>query len=73
MAGSDPVTQNGEVGQLLSQVDAGEPLVVLDVRNDEEFETWRLEGRRPIDTVHIPYFDFIEDAAACVDRLPRHR
>jgi glyoxylase-like metal-dependent hydrolase (beta-lactamase superfamily II)/rhodanese-related sulfurtransferase len=46
---------------------------VLDVRNEEEFEAWRLEGRRPIETVHIPYFDFIEDSAGCVDRLPKKR
>ena len=73
MAEAEPVTPSVEVGQLLSRADAGEPLVVLDVRNDEEFEAWRLEGRRPIETVHIPYFDFIEDAAGCVDRLPKKR
>jgi glyoxylase-like metal-dependent hydrolase (beta-lactamase superfamily II)/rhodanese-related sulfurtransferase len=61
------------VAELLSRADAGEPLLLLDVRNDEEFDAWRLEGRRPIETVHIPYFDFIEDPAACVGRLPRNR
>ena len=69
---TSPTTPSIEVGDLLSRADAGEPLLLLDVRNDEEFETWRFEGRRPIDTVHIPYFDFIEDAQGCVDRLPRH-
>jgi len=61
------------VAELLSRADAGEPLLLLDVRNDEEWQAWRLEGRRPIETVHIPYFDFIEDPAACVERLPRQR
>jgi len=73
MAEGEPVTPSVEVGPLLSRADAGEPLIVLDVRNDDEFEAWRLEGRRPIETVHIPYFDFIEDAAGCLDRLPRDR
>src|SRR5262245_1469699 len=68
-ARSDP----GSIGvaELLSHADTGEPLLLLDVRNDEEFETWRLESRRPIETVHIPYFDFIEDPAAAIARLPR--
>ena len=73
MAEASPLTPSIEVGDLLSRVDAGEPLLLLDVRNDEEFDTWRFEGRRPIETVHIPYFDFIEDAPACVHRLPCHR
>src|SRR5262245_60157729 len=61
------------VAELLARADAGEPLLLLDVRNDEEFEAWRLEGRRPIETIHIPYFDFIEDPDACLRRLPRQR
>ena len=72
MAEAEPA-RGVEVGELLSRADAGEPLLLLDVRNDEEFETWRLEGRRPIETIHIPYFDFIEDAAGCSSRLPRNR
>jgi glyoxylase-like metal-dependent hydrolase (beta-lactamase superfamily II)/rhodanese-related sulfurtransferase len=70
---AEPHSPAVEVGELLSRADAGEPLLVLDVRNEDEFETWRLEGRRPIETLHIPYFDFIEDADACAARLPRDR
>jgi len=73
MTEAGPATPSVEVGDLLLRADAGEPLLLLDVRNDEEFDTWRFEGRRPIETVHIPYFDFIEDAPGCVDRLPRNR
>jgi glyoxylase-like metal-dependent hydrolase (beta-lactamase superfamily II)/rhodanese-related sulfurtransferase len=61
------------VGELLRRVDAGLPVLLLDVRNDEEFETWRFEGRRPLATVHIPYFDFIEDAPGSTGRLPHGR
>ena len=68
-----PATPSIAVGELLSHVDAGEPLLLLDVRNDEEFETWRFEGRRPLETAHLPYFDFIEDADGCIARLPRDR
>jgi glyoxylase-like metal-dependent hydrolase (beta-lactamase superfamily II)/rhodanese-related sulfurtransferase len=73
MADAAPSTPSIEVGELLARVDAGEPMLLLDVRNQEEFETWRLEGLRPIETVHIPYFDFIEDAEDSVGRLPHGR
>jgi len=73
MESTTPDFNSITVSELLSRADAGEPLLLLDVRNDEEFEAWRLEGRRPIETVHIPYFDFIEDPAACFPRLPRER
>jgi glyoxylase-like metal-dependent hydrolase (beta-lactamase superfamily II) len=63
-----------EVGELLARLDAGdETLAVLDVRNDDEFRDWKLEGRRPVETLHLPYFDFIEDAEASIAKLPRGR
>lgn len=61
------------VGELLPRLDAGENVLILDVRNDEEFQDWRLDGRRPVETLHIPYFDFIEDAPSAVARVPRGR
>ena len=73
MADGAPATPSIAVGELLARVDAGEPLLLLDVRNEEEFETWRFEGRRPIETVHVPYFDFVEDADAARSRLPHGR
>ena len=60
------------VAELLRKIDAGEPLLLLDVRNDEEFERWRVEGRKPVDTVHRAYFDFIEDESL-LDSVPRDR
>ncbi|HSP17719.1 MAG TPA: MBL fold metallo-hydrolase [Thermoanaerobaculia bacterium] len=60
------------VADLLRKIDAGERLLLLDVRNAEEFERWRVEGRRPVETIHRPYFDFIEDESL-VDAIPRDR
>ena len=62
-----------DVKELLAKVDSGQPLLVLDVRNDEEYENWKIEGRRQFKAAHIPYFDFIEDEQAAVERLPRAR
>ena len=60
------------VGELLRKIDYGEKLLLLDVRNDEEFERWKVEGRHPVETVHRPYFDFIEDEAL-LDEIPSDR
>ncbi|MFI4943494.1 MAG: MBL fold metallo-hydrolase [Burkholderiales bacterium] len=62
-----------EVGELLNRLDRGEKIVLLDVRNQDEYESWKLEPRRAVETVHVPYFDFIEDGDAAIARVPRGR
>ena len=62
-----------EVGDLLKHLDRGEGLLLLDVRNQDEFEGWKLEARQPVETVHVPYFDFIEDPDGALARVPRGR
>ncbi len=61
------------IGEVLKRADAGEPIVLLDVRNDQDFERWKLEGRRPLETIHVPYFDFIEDEERAAALLPKDR
>jgi glyoxylase-like metal-dependent hydrolase (beta-lactamase superfamily II)/rhodanese-related sulfurtransferase len=60
------------IERLIEESDAGEPFLLLDVRNDEEYEAWKVEARHPIEMLHIPYFDFVEDPAA-VARVPSNR
>jgi glyoxylase-like metal-dependent hydrolase (beta-lactamase superfamily II)/rhodanese-related sulfurtransferase len=62
-----------EVGALLPRLDRGEKILLLDVRNEEEFDSWKMEARRPVETVHVPYFDFIEEADASIAKVPRDR
>ena len=66
-------TPTVEVGELLEHLDRGDGLLILDVRNQDEFDGWKLEARRPVETVHVPYFDFIEDPDAALARVPRGR
>ncbi len=60
------------VDRLIEKSDAGEPFLLLDVRNDDEYEAWKVEGRRSIEMLHIPYFDFVEDPDL-VARVPSDR
>ena len=54
---------NGDVwtaGQLLERLQGRDEFFVLDVRNRDEFERFRLEGRSPVPTVNVPYFEMLE-------------
>jgi len=37
-----------------------EPMFVLDVRNRDEFERWRVEGPHSVPTLNIPYFELLD-------------
>ncbi len=66
---------------------SGDPLFILDVRNRDEFESWRVEGPEPVPTINRPYFELLdldddEDVEAAVvrgvqdqlgDQLPQDR
>src|SRR5574340_360858 len=60
-----------QVGERLLRND---PLFILDVRNRDEFERWRVEGPHPVPTLNIPYFELLdlegeeEDVAEAVMR-----
>jgi len=47
-------------GDLLERMERRDDFFVLDVRNRDEFERQRLEGRSPLPTVNIPYFEMLE-------------
>jgi glyoxylase-like metal-dependent hydrolase (beta-lactamase superfamily II)/rhodanese-related sulfurtransferase len=70
LAASKPQTAPAELHELL---DRGEPLTLLDVRNEEEFAAWKVEGRHGPPTVNVPYFAFLEDPDASAARVPRDR
>jgi glyoxylase-like metal-dependent hydrolase (beta-lactamase superfamily II)/rhodanese-related sulfurtransferase len=71
MAEAVPQVPTIDVGELLPRLDRGERILLLDVRNQDEYESWKLEPRTPVETVHVPYFDFLEDAEASLAKVPR--
>lgn len=70
---ADLAVPSVEVAELLAELDRGADLLLLDVRNEDEYASWRVEGRRPVDTVHVPYFAFLEDPEASLALVPRGR
>jgi glyoxylase-like metal-dependent hydrolase (beta-lactamase superfamily II) len=65
--------------ELLHHLDKGSRFAILDVRNLDEFDAWKIEGRAPIPTLNIPYFDLLDlneaddDIAAAVARAVPNR
>lgn len=37
-----------------------EPIFILDVRNRDESERWRVEGPHPVATLNLPYFELLD-------------
>ncbi len=46
---------------------------ILDVRASDAFETWRIEGKAPVDTLNLPYWTVIGDPTVVENDLPHHR
>jgi glyoxylase-like metal-dependent hydrolase (beta-lactamase superfamily II)/rhodanese-related sulfurtransferase len=61
--GTMPEQLNEEVwtaGDLLERLERRDQFFVLDVRNRDDFERFRLEGCNPVPAVNVPYFEMLE-------------
>lgn len=47
-------------------------LFILDVRNTDEFNKWKIEGMN-IDMVNIPYFELLDGVEAVLDQIPEDK
>jgi glyoxylase-like metal-dependent hydrolase (beta-lactamase superfamily II)/rhodanese-related sulfurtransferase len=59
--------------ELKSMLDEGEPFFLLDVRNEDEFQRWKIEGRHTPPTANIPYFAFLEDPEGNSLQVPKEK
>lgn len=48
---------------------AKEELFILDVRNETDFNDWKIEGES-VDILNIPYFDLLEGVDKAMDQIP---
>lgn len=47
-------------------------LFILDVRNENDFNDWKIEGAN-FDYLNVPYFDLLDGTEGIVDKLPSDR
>ncbi|WP_337031474.1 MBL fold metallo-hydrolase [Paenibacillus illinoisensis] len=48
---------------------AKEEIFILDVRNETDFNDWKVEGDS-VDIINIPYFDLLDGADAALEKIP---
>lgn len=58
--------------ELHAKINSGEPIFILDVRNTDEYEDWKIEGEY-LESTNIPYFDFLEDDENNYKGLPKDK
>jgi glyoxylase-like metal-dependent hydrolase (beta-lactamase superfamily II) len=58
------------VEEFYQRISGPSDVLLLDVRNDRDFENWRIESRNTPETMHIPYIVFAEDGPEALDDLP---
>jgi glyoxylase-like metal-dependent hydrolase (beta-lactamase superfamily II)/rhodanese-related sulfurtransferase len=68
-----PVIDEITPDELYQNIRSGRSPFILDVRNEEEFASWAIEGLPPSSLLNIPYFVFLEDEEECLNRLPHGR
>ena len=68
-----PLIEEITPDELYRQIRRGNPPVILDVRNDDEFANWTIEGLPANSLLHIPYFVFLEDEEGSIAKVPRTR
>jgi len=56
-----------------ARFDRGDIEFILDLRKEDEFESWRIEGKQPVEMVNITQLDFVGDEEKYLDRLPKER
>jgi glyoxylase-like metal-dependent hydrolase (beta-lactamase superfamily II)/rhodanese-related sulfurtransferase len=68
-----PALEEITADELYRDIRRGHPPWILDVRNADEFAHWAIDGLPPNTLLNIPYFEFLEDEAGCLERVPRGR
>ncbi|MFD2707245.1 MBL fold metallo-hydrolase [Salibacterium lacus] len=55
--------------ELAKKVMNQEPLFILDVRNEDEFQDWKVEGKN-VEITNKPYFELLDGVDEILDRIP---
>jgi len=55
------------------RLDEGSVRFIFDLRNEEDFSSWRIEGKGPIETINIPQFRFVGEVEKYLEAFPRDR
>ncbi|MCM3716671.1 MBL fold metallo-hydrolase [Alkalihalobacillus oceani] len=57
--------------EVTEKVLSNNALFILDVRNEDAFSDWKIEGKQ-VEHLNVPYFDLIDGVDEIVDKLPKN-
>ncbi|MDQ0230715.1 MBL fold metallo-hydrolase [Metabacillus malikii] len=60
------------VSELAKKVIRNEEIFILDARNTEDFDDWKIEGNN-VEIINVPYFELLEGIEPIIDKLPNNR
>ncbi|MCY9697577.1 MBL fold metallo-hydrolase [Paenibacillus alginolyticus] len=55
--------------QVTEYILGNKPLFILDVRNEDDFRSWKIEGKH-IQAINVPYFDLLDGVEGILDQIP---
>ena len=68
-----PSLKSCSANDLFEYLSKKEDMLVLDVRNKEDFERFNIEGPFSFEMANVPYFDFMEEEDATVKKVSREQ
>ncbi|MDH5638599.1 MAG: MBL fold metallo-hydrolase [Nitrospinota bacterium] len=51
----------------------GAPLFIVDVRNEDDYDAWKIEDVKTPATINLPYIDFIEEPEQMTEKVPNDK
>ena len=61
------------VEEFKKRLAAGEVECIFDLRNIDEFESWKIEGRTGVETINIPQIHFLGEEEKYLPQLPKDK
>lgn len=61
------------IEEFKKKLDAGEVEFMFDLRAEDEFDAWRIEGRKDVPILNIPQEDFVGEEGLYLDKFPRDK
>jgi len=58
--------------EIAKKVFNNEELFILDVRNETDFQDWKIEGHN-FDYLNVPYFDLLDGVEEIMDKIPSNK
>lgn len=60
------------VGEVTRKIINKESLFILDVRNEDAFSDWKIEGKN-VEHLNVPYFELLDGVEGIIDKIPKNQ